>query len=647
LRTLRLIQFFLIFFEKWKLIIYFKNGNGAFFQLSVGCKMMPLKEAVKHQIVQKLGFADAKSPTIWGDAKTINEKDLVRLSRSHLRRHLKARSESSNGTKKKLIYRLQQSLESEKREIDAEKRQERAKHKKIAELEETGAVYSIGSNHKGQLGLGDLEHRGIFTVIPETRGIRVRNVAARNDTVFAVTEDNFVYCWGGGVGPMGLKSNKERLKFESPQLVEDLNGNGIIHVAIGSNHSCALSDGGDLYVWGNGQCGCLGQGDTENRPTPDLLMTLSDSTVIRSVEVGEMHNCALTQNGELYTWGHSSFGRLGVGNHSRHDDGDEESKFVLTPSIVLFPAREKVKLISCGSDHTVAVTDSRVFSWGSGDGFRLGHGDVEDRSKPSEILTLTGLSVSDVSCGTWHCACVVVIPPFINCGRVYTWGSGFQGQLGQGHTSISKKPAVLSYFCTNHVLPQAVVCGSHHNAVITKETEMYTWGLNENGCLGHSIEEDFVSFSPNPGYCAGFGAIVNRIGRGFVESVACGRGFTIVCTSQYNGPSVELASKLQVEYERNKAFNEQSRENEKLQKNKEEMLADERKQRQEQILYLTSKRLCVLCEGTGKCSGFQAHSSKPSICRECGHSSAHHTIIVDDSNHKIKRNVKAGDIFKK
>ena len=261
-------------------------------------------------------------------------------------------------------------------------------------------------------------------------------------------------------------------------------------------------------------------------------------------------------------------------------------------------------MISCGSDHTIAITESKVFSWGSGDGFRLGHGDYKDRYEPTEISSLTGLPISDISCGTWHSACVVVIPPFNKYGWVYSWGSGFQGQLGQGDISVSTKPAIVSDLVTDHILVRQVTCGSHHNAIITKEAELYTWGSNTNGCLGHNIEESFVAFSPRPGYCAGFGAIVNRIGRGFPRSVACGRGFTIVCTSQYCGPSEEVAEKLMADHKRSQAEMAKILEHTKIRKRNEELATREREQQREKILYLTSKRLCVLCEKSdNKCPG--------------------------------------------
>ncbi len=56
-----------------------------------------------------------------------------------------------------------------------------------------------------------------------------------------------------------------------------------------------------------------------------------------------------------------------------------------------------------------------------------------------------------------------------------------------------------------------------------------------------------MTFTPVPGHVAGFGSLVNRIGRGFPRSIACGRDFSVVCTFPYEGPDFMVATKLMEE----------------------------------------------------------------------------------------------------
>jgi alpha-tubulin suppressor-like RCC1 family protein len=54
----------------------------------------------------------------------------------------------------------------------------------------------------------------------------------------------------------------------------------------------------------------------------------------------------------------------------------------------------------------MASSEFKVYTWGSNDGARLGLGDFEDREVPYEIVALSGLEILDISCGTWHNACI-------------------------------------------------------------------------------------------------------------------------------------------------------------------------------------------------------------------------------------------------
>lgn len=68
---------------------------------------------------------------------------------------------------------------------------------------------------------------------------------------------------------------------------------------------------------------------------------------------------------EIYTFGHSAKGR----------SCDKKKRFQPFPFQVRFLTSQVVKLVACGSEHALATTTSTMFSWGSGDGGKLGHGD--------------------------------------------------------------------------------------------------------------------------------------------------------------------------------------------------------------------------------------------------------------------------------
>lgn len=61
------------------------------------------------------------------------------------------------------------------------------------------------------------------------------------------------------------------------------------------------------------------------------------------------------------------------------------------------------------------------------------------------------------------------------------------------------------------------------------------------------IDEKDVTYTHIPGHVAGYGALVNRIGRGFPRSISAGREFSVVCTYPYEGPEIVVATKLMEE----------------------------------------------------------------------------------------------------
>lgn len=80
---------------------------------------------------------------------------------------------------------------------------------------------------------------------------------------------------------------------------------------------------------------------------------------------------------------------------------------------------------------------------------------------------------------------MVAYPPMLQGGWLYTWGSGYHGQLAQGNGKVvSLVPCVVEYFLGVHLLVKQVAAGSHHCLAITQDCELYSWGSNNFGCLG-------------------------------------------------------------------------------------------------------------------------------------------------------------------
>jgi hypothetical protein len=112
----------------------------------------------------------------WGNAEFINNIGIDNLNRRELRNHLEARDLETAGTRLELMERLRASLADEQLHKFAYNETLDTAALIQADMEERGSVYVTGINGKGQLGLGDMENRKFFTVIPNLRGIGVITV---------------------------------------------------------------------------------------------------------------------------------------------------------------------------------------------------------------------------------------------------------------------------------------------------------------------------------------------------------------------------------------------------------------------------------------------------------------------------------------
>lgn len=77
----------------------------------------------------------------------------------------------------------------------------------------------------------------------------------------------------------------------------------------------ALTSENQVFVWGTGENGRLGLGDTKGRNIPTIVDHLINKQ-ITYIACGESHSIAVTTNGDVFSWGNGSYYRLGHGDKS-------------------------------------------------------------------------------------------------------------------------------------------------------------------------------------------------------------------------------------------------------------------------------------------------------------------------------------------
>lgn len=138
------------------------------------------------------------------------------------------------------------------------------------------------------------------------------------------------------------------------------------------------------------------------------------------------------------------------------------------------------KTISAGSNHTALLTyDGQVYTFGDGYNGQLGHGDRRNRYFPT---LLTGLQhkITAVAAGGFHTALLT------DGGQVYTFGTGYIGQVGHTtHTDATLTPTLIEGISD----VAAIATGISYTVLLTNAGQVYTFGLNDSGELGHGDNE--------------------------------------------------------------------------------------------------------------------------------------------------------------
>ncbi|XP_043204412.1 E3 ubiquitin-protein ligase HERC2-like [Amphibalanus amphitrite] len=217
------------------------------------------------------------------------------------------------------------------------------------------------------------------------------------------------------------------------------------------------------------------QYSNRDKQTLTPVTGLSEKEVVYvSAHPEGQHYMVVTADGQLFSWGSGDGGRLGHGDCQSHD----------SPVLVAALAGKHVTTASCGSTYSAALTScGELYTWGRGNYGRLGHGNFEDCHLPTLVQALKGQRVVDVCCGSGDAQTVAVT----DAGLVYTWGDGDYGKLGRGGSEGSRVPQLVERLQEVRVV--RAVSGAQFTAALTDTGAVYTWGKGDTFRLGHGTEE--------------------------------------------------------------------------------------------------------------------------------------------------------------
>ncbi|KAH8303684.1 hypothetical protein KR018_011658 [Drosophila ironensis] len=335
-------------------------------------------------------------------------------------------------------------------------------------------LYCWGSTSHGQLGLGGIEDEQILTPsqIPWSPDSDVRQVACGNRHTLFLTASGKVYaCGSNDHSQLGHDLPTKRPRMSPFLLIPELQDYVVSQIACGSRHSMALSEWGQVLSWGDNDCGQLGQAtDQEIVQLPKIVRQLVSKTVVQ-IACGNNHSLALTSCGELYSWGSNIYGQLGVNTPNELSHSNQPVRLTTLLGI-------PVAAIACGGHHSFIISkSSAVFGWGRNNCGQLGLNDETNRSYPTQLKTLRTLGVRFVACGDEFSVFLT------NEGGVFTCGAGAYGQLGHGFGANEMLPRMVMELMGSTITQ--VACGNRHTlALVPSRGRVYGFGLGSSGQLG-------------------------------------------------------------------------------------------------------------------------------------------------------------------
>ena len=240
-------------------------------------------------------------------------------------------------------------------------------------------------------------------------------------------------------------------------------------ICCGGMFTLALTNYGEVYSWGSADDGSLGRKGPENTP-----IKLDIPCFILDITAGDCHGVAYNNIlNQIYWWG--SF---------RNVNG-LFSKIIESP--ILFDndklQNQEIKKIKSGANHIVFLTKlNRVFCVGNGEYGQIGRDPSFHIIADSDFIPnlFNEENIEDIFTGYNHS---FLLQRIDDKKILKSWGRNTWGQLGIGEYNNCYIPKIVKF--PNITETEIIQCegGESHSIALTKNHQVYVWGNNdENQC---------------------------------------------------------------------------------------------------------------------------------------------------------------------
>lgn len=272
----------------------------------------------------------------------------------------------------------------------------------------------------------------------------VTEIAAGDYTSFAVKNDGSLWVWGSNqYGARGDGSSGDNLtipvQVPLPFVVSTPKRGGKRAVAVGTAVYAAIDTQGQVWTWGANWNGRLGDGTTTPRYSPGRVQRSAVPgdylTGIVSIAAAGGTMIAVDADSNVWTWGAGANGALG--NGSTQDSPFPVHVVKVNANNQGTPLLGVTQIAGGSSGFCIALTRyGEVYGWGSNSFSQLGLPAGGALSVATLINAGPANSIDAIAAGSAH-----AIAHSMD-GKVYGWGYNGRGQLGNGSTNVAQSPPV-------------------------------------------------------------------------------------------------------------------------------------------------------------------------------------------------------------
>lgn len=368
----------------------------------------------------------------------------------------------------------------------------------IAVISSKDTLWMWGLKDHGMMGVGETQdyednaQRYQETPVKVMENVRSVSISSSDVQPFAaaIKTDGSLWMWGcnnqgqlgnGGTGSKYDSKNNWTVQSTPVKIMDN-----VVAVSCGTSHTAAIKADGSLWVWGNNNCGTIGNGEVGNQQKTPVKVLDNVSSVL----CYGSNTAAVKTDGTLWMWGDTSgnaFNNGGIGNYT-------ESFQHLTSTLQTVPIKvmEGVETAYCGynGNPLVLKKDGTLVTWPTNAGMKeVSQGDYAAETipiQPTEPMPLETVmkDVAYVSGGTvfayYHGITQAILK---KDGSLWMSGNNRYGQLGVRELFQTDE---ISHNNPVKVMDNVVavaVYGSSGVAAVTSDGKLWGWGYQDSALL--------------------------------------------------------------------------------------------------------------------------------------------------------------------